>query len=236
MKRVLFVDDNIIADPEAARRLFTAMIPMRKRWVSQCSIEIADDENLLRLARRAGCLGLFIGVETLSAAVGKGFNERDPRLRIARIRAAGIGVIAGIIVGMDDDDTGTFERMLRYLDETSIDAIQVNIMTPLPGTPLHDQMDRAGRVLDRDWRHYDFRHCVIQPALMTPAELQDGADWLYSQFYRLDRILARFARALVTLGPVQAWLGLRLSLTYRYDNRREGIRGRNPSRARGRGA
>ena len=71
---------------------------------------------------------------------------------------------------------------------------------------------------------------------MTPAELQDGADWLYSQFYRLDRILARFARALVTLGPVQAWLGLRLSLTYRYDNRREGIRGRNPSRARERGA
>jgi hypothetical protein len=66
---------------------------------------------------------------------------------------------------------------------------------------------------------------------MTAAELQDGADWLYSQFYRLDRILGRFARSLVTLGPVQALLGFRLGLTYRYDNRREGIVGRNPAAA-----
>jgi radical SAM superfamily enzyme YgiQ (UPF0313 family) len=232
----MFVDDNILADPAYARRLFLAMVPMGKRWVGQCSIEIADDPEMLRLARRSGCLGLFIGIETLSeenlAAVEKGFNDSSGYLaRIAAIRRAGIGIVAGIIVGMDGDDTGTFERMLLFLERARIDAIQVNIMTPLPGTPLHDALARAGRIVDGDYAHYDFRHCVVRPARMTAEELQDGADWLYARFYRLDRILLRFARSVLTIGPAAAWVGLRLGLTYRYDNRRERIVGRNPARS-----
>jgi len=177
---------------------------------------------------------MFIGIETLDernlAAVEKGFNDRSGyRESIAAIRAAGIGIVAGIIVGMDGDDVRVFERMLRFLARTRIDAVQVNIMTPLPGTPLFDMMDRQGRILDRDWSRYDFRHCVMRPARMTSRELQEGADWLYAEFYRPARILLRFVRALVTLGPAPAWIGLRLGLTYRYDNRREGIVGRNPA-------
>ena len=230
----MFVDDNIIADREYAKTLFRAMTPLKKRWVSQASLEIADDPELLRLARAAGCLGLFIGIETLGEdnlkAVEKGFNDRAGyRRKIAAVRRAGIGVVAGIIVGMDGDDVGTFERMLRFLDLTGIDAIQVNIMTPLPGTPLYAAMESQGRILDRDWSHYDFRHCVIRPARMSAAECQAGADWLYFRFYRLDRILARFVRGLATLGPAGAVLGLKLGLTYRYDNIREGIVGRNPA-------
>lgn len=237
----MFVDDNIIADREYARRLFNALIPLRKMWVAQCSLEIAGDATLLALARRAGCVGLFIGLETLSeenlAAVDKGFNgSAGYRDRIAAIRRSGIGIVAGIIVGMDGDDKGVFERMLRFLRRTGIDAVQVNIMTPLPGTPLFEEMRRRGRILDADWSHYDFRHCVIRPERMTERQLQDGADWLYSQFYRLDRIALRFARAVFTLGPAHAWIGLRLNLTYRYDNLRERIVGRNPAAQRPRPA
>lgn len=64
---------------------------------------------------------------------------------------------------------------------------------------------------------------------MSHRELQDGADWLYSQFYRLDRILWRTVDTLLTTGPVPAALTLKLNLTYRYDNKREGIVGRNPA-------
>jgi radical SAM superfamily enzyme YgiQ (UPF0313 family) len=231
----MFVDDNLIADPEYARSLFRAMVPLRKRWVGQCPLEVADDPELCRLARLAGCIGLFVGIETLNeenlAAVEKGFNDsRGYRRRIAAIRAQGIGIVAGIIVGMDGDDTGTFERMLRFLRSERIDAVQVNIMTPLPGTPLFEDFSRRGRILDHDWSHYDFRHAVIQPSRMSRQELEDGADWLYAEFYRLDRILVRFLRALLSLGRAAAWVGLRLNLTYRYDNRRERIVGRNPAR------
>ncbi len=233
-RNFMFVDDNIIADPEYAKRLFRAMVPMKKCWISQCSLKIADDPELLALARAAGCRGLFVGVETISQsnldAVDKGFNHESGYFRrIAAIRARGIGVQAGIIVGLDGDDVTVFQRTLRFLQQTRIDALQLAILTPQPGTVLYDEFERAGRIIDRDWRHYDFRHAVIQPARMTRRQLQDGADWLYREFYRLDRIILRTVRAALTVGLLPAYLIWRLNMTYRYDNRREGIVGRNPA-------
>jgi hypothetical protein len=95
-------------------------------------------------------------------------------------------------------------------------------------------MEGAGRVADRDWSHYDYRHVVFSPARISAAELQAGADWVYAEFYRLDRILRRFARAFFTTGWMPALLALKLGWTYRYDIRREGIRGWNPARPRAR--
>ncbi len=234
-RNFMFVDDNIIADREYARALFTALIPLKKRWVSQCSLEIADDKQLLRLARRAGCRGLFIGVETTNAqnlaGVGKDFNDSHGYLkRIGAIRRCGIGVVAGMIAGMDNDGPGVFEHTLRFLQKARIDALQLNIMTPLPGTPLFRDFDLQGRIIDRDWSRYDFRHSVIKPKNMTAAELQEGSDWLYGQFYRLDRIVLRSLRALPALGLAGAFLCFRLNMTYRYDNIRDGLTGHNPAR------
>jgi radical SAM superfamily enzyme YgiQ (UPF0313 family) len=235
-RNFMFVDDNIIADPEYARRLFRAMAPLKKRWISQCSLKIADDAELLALARAAGCRGLFVGVETISQenldAVDKGFNDGSGYLRrIAAIRAHGIGVQAGIIVGMDGDDVTVFQRTLRFLQKARIDALQLAILTPQPGTVLYDEFERAGRIVDRDWSHYDFRHTVIMPIRMTRQQLQEGADWLYRQFYRLDRIMMRTVCAAFTVGLMPAYLSWRLNMTYRYDNHREGIVGKNPALA-----
>lgn len=233
-RHFIFIDDNIIADPEYAKELFRSMAPLKKRWVSQCSLHIADDAELLQLAYQAGCRGLFIGIESLSAAnlgaVGKAFNAPDHyRQRLAAIRRAGIGVIAGIIVGLDDDEPTVFERTLTFLESCRVDAVQVNILTPLPGTPLYEQFQHQGRIIDRDWSHYDFRHVIIRPQHMSPADLQAGADWLYAQFYRPDHIFRRALRGLFALGPLSAWMIWRLNRTYRYDNLREGIGGYNPA-------
>ena len=231
----MFVDDNIIADSDYARALFRALAPFGKRWVAQCSIEIADDAELLDLTRRAGCRGVFVGLETLDprnlGGVDKDFGRCQTYAeRIARIRRQGIGVVAGIIVGLDHDDVTVFERTLHFLESAHVDVLQLNILTPLPGTPLFGQFEREGRILDRDWGHYDFRHAVIRPARMSPAELQAGADWLLREFYRPWRIVRRTLAALLHLGLLPAWLSLRLNLTYRRDNRRESIVGWNPAR------
>jgi radical SAM superfamily enzyme YgiQ (UPF0313 family) len=222
-----------MADHEYARKLFRSVVPLGKRWVGQCSIEIGDDPEMLDLASDAGCCGFFIGIETVSAenlaSISKDFNNSAQyRKRLARIRRAGIGVVAGIIVGLDHDDCGVFGKTLAFLRQMKIDALQLNILTPLPGTPLFAEMERTGRVTDRDWSHYDFRHVVFRPMRMGAEELRAGADWLYAQFYRLDRILWRFARNLLAFRWMPALLGLRLGLTYRYDNKRESITGWNP--------
>jgi len=231
---LIFVDDNIITDREYARALFGSLIPLGKRWVGQSSIEIAEDPDLLERAAASGCCGLFLGIETTSprnlAAMDKEFNSSSSCLeRISRIRASGIGVTAGMIVGLDDDGVDVFRQTLDFLLRARIDAVQLNILTPLPGTPLFAQMEAAGRIIDRDWSHYDFRHVVFRPERMTAGQLQAGADWIYSQFYRADRILGRFVRSLVRLRWCSAYLCLRLGLTYRYDNRKQRIAGRNPA-------
>jgi radical SAM superfamily enzyme YgiQ (UPF0313 family) len=232
-KDLIFVDDNIISNPEYARDLFKEMIPLKKRWVGQCSLKIADDTELLQLAYASGCQGLFIGIETLNkenlSFVGKDINtEYELKKRINTIRKAKIAIIAGLIVGMDFDDISVFEYTLQFLKQTKIDAIQVNIMTPLPGTPLFEKFKISGRITDTDYSNYDFRHVVIKPARMTPGELQNGADWLYNSFYRLDKIILRTLGAMWRLGILKALLGFKLNMTYRYDNKRENIVGYNP--------
>lgn len=233
----MFVDDNIIADREFAVRLFKEMIPMKKRWVSQCSIELADDDELLDLASKAGCIGLFIGIESVNrknlANVDKSFNKPEKyKKKIRKINKAGIGVQAGMIVGLDSDDKTVFESTLKFLQSSGIGALQLAILTPQPGTPLREQFEKENRIIDNDWSHYDYRHTVIKPKNMTARELQDGADWLYVQYYRLDRIVARTVKALFRVGFMPAVLTWRMNMTYRYDNKLLGLKGRNPAKKR----
>ncbi len=228
----IFVDDNIVSDEDFAAGLFKALKPLGRSWVSQCSIKIADNPGLLRLAAESGCRGLFIGVESLGVRnmeqMGKEFGASGTAEKIRKVRRAGIGVIAGIIVGMDFDGRDVFAKTLEFLRECHVDAIQLNIMTPLPGTPLFEDFQQKGRIRSRDWRLYDFRHVVMEPMKMSPGELQDGADWLYSKFYSLPAIIYRTLNALLVCGLQTAFLSLKLGLTYRYDIVREGICGRNP--------
>jgi radical SAM superfamily enzyme YgiQ (UPF0313 family) len=195
----MFVDDNLVADRDWARELFTALRPLRKLWISQATLDIADDPELVRLAAAAGCIGLFVGIETFSeanlAAVAKSFNKVDAyRRKIRVLHRHGIGVEAGLVFGFDRDDPGVFRRTLRLLDELEIDMAQVSILTPLPGTPFHAA--QADRITDRDWSHYDFHHVVFAPRRMSAAQLQAGHDWVTREFYRPWRIARRLARLL----------------------------------------
>ena len=83
-KLLIFADDNIAGNPDSAKELFAAMIPLKKKWVSQCSLSIADDPELLDLAARSGCIGLLIGFESISPEVLKSIGKRvnlQPELR-----------------------------------------------------------------------------------------------------------------------------------------------------------
>lgn len=233
-KNFMFVDDNIIADREFAVKLFKSMIPMKKRWVSQCSIKIADDDQLLELAAKAGCIGLFIGIESVNQnnleKMNKEFNDPDSyAAKIKKINKAGIGVQAGMIVGLDSDRTDVFQNNLDFLQQTGIGALQLAILTPHPGTPLRDQFEKENRIIDYNWDNYDYRHTVILPRHMSPQELQNGADWLLAQYYRLDRVIVRALRNLVKAGLFPAILSWKLNMTYRHDIKALKIKGSNPT-------
>ena len=107
---------------------------------------------------------------------------------------------------MDNDDVHAFERTLAFLQENQIEAVQVNIMTPLPGTPLYESYKKSGRIIDDNYDHFDFKHVVFEPRRLAPRHLQEGADWFYAEFYRLDRVAARTFRTLRRAGARVAYM------------------------------
>ena len=232
----VFVDDNLTADREYAKRLFSALVPLRKRWVTQSTLAIADDPEMVRLMADAGCIGIFVGLETFSENNLESVNKTCHRVEqyreaIRLLHRHGIGVQAGIVFGFDGDDPTVFRRTLEVLDDLAIDMIQVSIFTPLPGTPRAKLL--AERVFDRDWANYDFHHAVFEPAKMRASELQAGHDWVTRQFYRPWRIVRRLIRHLGRPRALAA-LPYLAAVNAGYYGRvvRWGIRGSDPARQR----
>jgi radical SAM superfamily enzyme YgiQ (UPF0313 family) len=196
-RRLLLLDDNPIARPDDAKELFRRLIPERVEWVSQSTINIARDPELLDLAARSGARVLSIGFESLSAeslaSVSKDFN-RPLRFAedIRRLRERGIQVIALVMVGLDGDTPETFAATLRWLDENKVSFLKLFTPAPYPGTKFHADMAAAGRILEDDWGRYDYGSALVRPLNMTPEEMLDGFRAVYQGFYSVRSILRRF--------------------------------------------
>ena len=177
--------------------LLTALKGLKRRWAAQVSIDRCRQSELLGLAREAGCVYLFVGLESFSdaslATVNKSWNRvADYRSIIDGIHRAGIAVQAGIIFGFDTDTPAIFADTLTACEALGIDGVTVSLLTPLPGTALYHQLKAEGRLLSEDWAYYNGKTRVaFRPAQMTPEELMAGYQWFRRRFYSLPSILQR---------------------------------------------
>ena len=192
---IVFVDDNIAGNPDYSKELFTAMRPLKKRWVAQSSIDIAKDETLLRLASESGCAGLLIGLESIRYG-----NKKDvKKLRalseyeemIRRIKRAGIGVHGSFIFGFDDDDLSVFDSTVDFVMRNRLEAANYCKLTPYPGTRLFEAFQKEGRLIHTDWSKYDRYNIVYRPKNLSIDELKQKTDEAYRKTYSLGSILRR---------------------------------------------
>lgn len=195
-KFFVFVDDNIAGDPAYARDLFAAMIPLKKRWVGQASISIAEDGELLRLASRSGCIGLLIGFESISPdvlrSIGKQVNlRRTYEEAIRKIHAHAIHIQGSFILGFDGDTPEQVRSTVDFVKKNRLTGVNYCHLTPFPGTRLFRDLDGQGRILHRDWSKYDRQNIVFRPKNFSPAELQRNIFWAYRQTYNLRSIWQR---------------------------------------------
>ncbi|MGB4366735.1 MAG: radical SAM protein, partial [Acetomicrobium sp.] len=195
-KFVAFIDDNIVGNPKYSKELFKALIPYKIRWVGQSSFNIIRDPDLLKAARKSGCAGLFIGLETISEEsmqeIGKVQNDiKEFKVGIKRLHDHGIIVLGAFIFGFDSDDKDVFKRTLDFALESKLDLAQFSILTPLPGTRLYEKLSSEDRIINTDWSKYDMGNAVFMPAQMTPEELQKGMGWAWREFYSYGSILKR---------------------------------------------
>jgi radical SAM superfamily enzyme YgiQ (UPF0313 family) len=229
-KRILVVDDNLVGTRSdhiaRAKELFRALASARlgKRWIAQATINFADDEELLTLAAKAGCAGVFIGFESPTAAglmeVGKRFNLRNGRdlaASVARIRRHHILVVGSFIIGLDVDTPGVGRRTAEAARRYGVDCLNALFLTPLPGTALWDQMNAAGRVVlnrfPEDWQYYTLTFPVARFQHLSQEQAIDEMLACDRRFYALPGILGRVWRN--AWHPGQFLISLFGSLSYR---------------------
>ena len=193
----VFWDDNFFADADYAVALMKELAPLHKHWAAQVTMAECENEILLREARDAGCLYLFIGMESFSEAsltdAGKRINRVNDYGKIIRnLHRHGIMVQAGIIFGFDSDGADVFEDTLSACEQLGIDGVTASILTPLPKTPIYEEMRRDGRLIAEDWSRYDGKTQVaFMPKHMTPEQLYAGYMDFRRHFYSLPSFIKR---------------------------------------------
>jgi radical SAM superfamily enzyme YgiQ (UPF0313 family) len=196
-----FWDDQLFMDHRYARRLFEAIEPLGKQWAAMVTLASTKDERLLGQAARAGCVCLFLGLESFSSEslrlANKSINVVESYEEgIARIHRRGISVQAGIVFGFDGDDLSTFDRTLEHATRIGLDGATVSILTPFPKTPVYDQLTAEGRLLTRDWSYFNGKTAVtFRPARMSPEDLWRGYMNFRRRFFSPSCILKRVARS-----------------------------------------
>ena len=211
---IAFIDDNIVGNPRFAKELFRALVPYKIKWVAQASVTIAGDEELLRLAAASGCVDLLIGFESLSpanlASVGKRTNVVEEYENIIRrVHSHGIAVHGFFIFGLDEDNEDVFKRTVRFAQKMRLETAGFDFLTPYPGTALRESLDKAGRIIARDWSRYGYE-VLFEPKLMSREMLLRGHTWAWREFYSLPSIWKRVGVARRNLAPLWA-----VNLAYR---------------------
>lgn len=200
-RALVFWDDNLGANRSYAKGLFEAITPLGRWWTSQATLDVAFDEEFLRLAARSGCKALFIGLESISQDSLNGANKKHNHVSayrdaVRRLHAHGIAIQAGTVFGFDHDNRSIFRHTVEYFREIAIDSTTIGILVPYPNTHLFNRLDAEGRILTRDWSKYDGkRHVVFQPALMSPEELLMGTEWASRRFYSVSSIIERMRKS-----------------------------------------
>ncbi len=207
-KRVLLVDDNLIGTRsdhiDRAKEMFRAMVRanLKKEWIAQVSINFADDRELLALAAKAGCRGVFIGFETPTKAglreIGKKFNlqsGRDLQASVKQIQRHKILVAGSFILGLDIDEPGIGKHIAETARWYGVDFLNTLFLTPLPGTRLWEKMKSEDRIaLDtfpEDWKYYTLTFPVARYKHLSLNGIIEEMISCDRDFYSLPRILGR---------------------------------------------
>jgi anaerobic magnesium-protoporphyrin IX monomethyl ester cyclase len=223
-KRVFFYDDNFAANRKRLKTLLQMIIDegLQFSWSAQVRTDVARDTELLDLMHRSGCWMVYLGLESINQDTLDGYDKsqsvEDITHAVHTLHEHGIKSHGMFVLGADSDDKSVVRSTVDFALKHKIDTVMLNILTPLPGTPLFDEMDEQGRIFDKRWYLYDALHVVYTPENMTPYELQREAIAGYMRFYSLRVWLKylftfRFAKLML-----QTW-GYSIVRAWRKDKR-----------------
>jgi radical SAM superfamily enzyme YgiQ (UPF0313 family) len=207
---IFVVDDNFIGRKAQAKELLRAVAAWQKEnrfaieFMTEVSLNVAQDDELLALMRQANFTTIFIGIESPRAAslreTHKTQNLREDLLdSVHRIQRAGIAVMAGMIVGFDHDDVAVFEEHFRFIQDARIPISMTGMLNAVPKTPLHQRLKDAGRLVAQSVGD-QFVFTNIVPQRMSRSELYEGYQKLLERLYSYRNYRRRVMQLLLHKG------------------------------------
>jgi radical SAM superfamily enzyme YgiQ (UPF0313 family) len=159
LRQVFIVDDNLIGNKKAIKAILKEVIAWQQKngfplcFMTEASIDLADDPELMQLMASANIVAVFVGIESTNEdslrETKKLQNVRPGGTmleKVRRIQDAGIEVLGGMIVGFDHDDESTFEAQEKFLRAARINTATIGMLSAIPKTPLHARLAAAGRL------------------------------------------------------------------------------------------
>jgi len=191
-KPLFFCDDNFTAHPKRTRSLLELLLKNNIRnWTCQVRCDVAKDDGLLKMMARAGCAVACVGFESVNNKTLQSYHKKqsleDIINAIRSFRHNKIKIHGMFVLGSDDDNEATVWDTLKFAIKQKIDTIQMMILTPFPGTKVHDDLNTQQRIFSRDWNLYDGQHVVFKPKLLSAKQLQLNVFSAYAKFYSLSR-------------------------------------------------
>jgi radical SAM superfamily enzyme YgiQ (UPF0313 family) len=155
--RVFIVDDNFIGDKKRTKALLREIIRWRTRtraamgFLTEASVNLADDPELCDLMVRAGFRKVFVGIETPSVESLQECHKlqnqgRDLVAAVQTLQRAGMEVMGGFIVGFDHDKSDIFKRQFEFIQQSGVVTAMVGLLTALPQTRLYQRLMKEGRI------------------------------------------------------------------------------------------
>ena len=220
--KFMLLDDNIMSDRKFMLELLDYIIPLKMQWMSQCSIEIGNDFELLEKLAKSGCTTLSFGLESILQESLNSMNKSwarvsdYPRL-IKNIQLSGIDVSTEMVVGADGDTLESISATAEFIRKNKIVVPRFYILTPIPGTKFYDMMKEQNRIYIKDMYLYNGSQTVHIPKNMSPEELTDAYWELYNTVFEIKSILQRtlFQKNFFKF-PLRYLFYLSVNLFYRY--------------------
>ena len=207
-KFVQFWDDNPAGDLNWFHNLLEKMIPLKKWWISQVCLDVANNEESVKLMKASGCKGVFVGLESISAETLKGqrkeeVNRIENYIRQSRtLLKHGLVIVGAIMFGFDTDTKKIlFNDTLKMLEKMGLTMLNDLIATPYPHLNFFETLKKEGRIITREAKYYNGYTVVHKPKHIHPAELQEGAINVRRQFYSWPSTFKRMVKHRVSKYP-----------------------------------
>jgi radical SAM superfamily enzyme YgiQ (UPF0313 family) len=234
-KKIFFYDDHFCSNRPRTIDLLKKMKEhglTKRKWISQTRVDIANDENLLKLMSDTNCYRLFLGLESINQKTLESYNKRqvvkDIKNAIKKIKDHSIEIWGAFIFGSDEDDKTTVKKTLDFCDDMEIDLPQFSILTPFPGTDTYNEL--KPRIFTDDWGLYDGTHVVFEPKNFSASELQNQfLDAFTKAYYNIKNGLKRIPNYKDAINPFRIFKVIKWAKRFRDENLNYIERLKNPS-------